>query len=315
MQQTIIDFIKAYYQAMYEIDYNYKKINKSIRSQRSMTDEESSELLQRALANKAKIHGQYWGTAVEYSMLDSINWPSEYNLSNANNWQVRETKPGCFELSFILNHAPFGDREFKYQIAVDGKSFRILHRQQQYISSPGTAIDPKPEETSLIPQFIDKGIPWMFPTGLRRFKSTSTELDALEKKLACTMPMGYRDFMLRYGEGVICKYLRIYTPLQILQEYKQFQARVASCYFWSEGAKIASQEQVCQSIPIADTLDGDELIFHPSSPDKLWVLPRYEGRIYQVEKHLANAIHWILSGGVLTNPFWIATFHPYCSKT
>jgi hypothetical protein len=52
------------------------------------------------------------------------------------------------------------------------------------------------------------------------FKSTSTTLfyngtadvDAAEKQLGTRLPKGYRDFITRFGEGMLAGYVRVYPP-------------------------------------------------------------------------------------------------------
>jgi hypothetical protein len=52
-----------------------------------------------------------------------------------------------------------------------------------------------------------------------------------------------------------------------------------------------------EGVIVADTMDGDELMMHPSEPDRLYVLPRYEGAIYVAGDGLLPAMEWLLTSG------------------
>ena len=62
------------------------------------------------------------------------------------------------------------------------------------------------------------------------------------------------------------------------------------------------QARVMDSVPLADTSNGDQLCFHRDDPDVVIVLPRDEERIYVAESGLVGAIDWVFSSGVLLRP-------------
>jgi hypothetical protein len=61
-------------------------------------------------------------------------------------------------------------------------------------------------------------------------------------------------------------------------------------------------------------MDGDELVMHPSDPDRLYVLPRHEEVIYVAGNGLLAAIEWFLTSGVLTEPIEDRSFEPFDGK-
>jgi hypothetical protein len=125
----------------------------------------------------------------------------------------------------------------------------------------------------------------------------------LEQQLGTKMPMGYQAFVTTLGLGVLNDTVRVYTPKRISRELKDFQQRWDEYWFWDEGSDILRKEKALESIIIADTGNGDELIFHPSQPDKLYVLPRDSGQIFEPGSRLDEAIEWILHSGVLLSGF------------
>ncbi|MBV9866772.1 MAG: SMI1/KNR4 family protein [Abitibacteriaceae bacterium] len=125
------------------------------------------------------------------------------------------------------------------------------------------------------------------------------EVAQLEQQLGTKMPAGYQDFVTTLGLGILNDTVRVYTPNRISRELKDFQQRWDEYWFWDEGRDVLSKEKALESIIIADTGNGDELVFHPSQPDKLYVLPRDSGQIFEPGSTLDEAVEWILHSGVL----------------
>lgn len=123
---------------------------------------------------------------------------------------------------------------------------------------------------------------------------TQGDVDELEEKLSINLPDGYLEFMTHLGEGGYCDYIRVYPPKRILNEYRQCQERWNEYYFWDEGRDILTKQQVVESIIWADTIDGDELIFHPSQPNDIYLLPRHSDKIFYLGKSVAEALVWLL---------------------
>jgi len=57
-------------------------------------------------------------------------------------------------------------------------------------------------------------------------RATPAEVDALESKLRLEFPKGYREYVTKYGEGILGTYVRVYPPWRVLKEWKAFQQRV-----------------------------------------------------------------------------------------
>ena len=146
----------------------------------------------------------------------------------------------------------------------------------------------------------------------------AVEVDDAEAQLGIHFPAGYREFVTSFGEGVLGGYyLRIYPPHRILSginNVKEWRQRIHEYWFWDDGHKVLSKEQAMASVIIGDTLDGDELIVHPSHPDRIYVLPRYSEEIFIAGENLPEAIEWLCSSGTLTEPFKERNFEPFDSR-
>jgi hypothetical protein len=145
-----------------------------------------------------------------------------------------------------------------------------------------------------------------------RAVATPKELEDLSRLVGARMPDGYAEYMLALGEGVLGgTYVRIYPPWRIAKELEAWRARIREYWFWSG----VSQETALESIILGDTLDGDELIFHPSDPDQITVLPRNSDDSIVAGRGLWSALEWLCSSGVLTGAFRERRFEPFDSRT
>jgi hypothetical protein len=121
------------------------------------------------------------------------------------------------------------------------------------------------------------------PVSPQRFYNDPAAVDAAEKQLGTRLPAGYRDFITCFGEGILGVYVRVYPPHQILEGdngVTEWRKRIDEYWFWDEGKDVLTKEKALEFIIVADTMDGDEVVFHPSEPDRLYVLPRYEEGVY-----------------------------------
>lgn len=149
-------------------------------------------------------------------------------------------------------------------------------------------------------------------------RSTDAEVDEVEKELGVTFPNGYREYVTRFGEGILGgSYVRIYPPRRILNgsnNVKEWRGRIKQYWFWDEGSNVLSKDRALESIILGDTMDGDEIVFHPSQPDRLLILPRHHEAIFEAGKDLYQTLSWLCSSGVLTAPFAEREFEPFDSR-
>lgn len=145
--------------------------------------------------------------------------------------------------------------------------------------------------------------------------SNAAEVDAAEAQLGIRFPSGYREYVTKFGEGVLGGvYIRIYPPRRILKDLLKWRERIDEYWFWDAGRDVFTKELALQSVIIGDTLDGDELIVHPTSPERVLVLPRYGNNIHVAGSGLQEAIEWLCSSGVLTDAFDARNFEPFDSR-
>jgi hypothetical protein len=148
--------------------------------------------------------------------------------------------------------------------------------------------------------------------------STAAEVNVAEAQLGMRFPTGYGQYVTQFGEGVLGgSYIRIYPPHRILSgpnNVYEWRRRINQYWFWDDGRDVLTKEMALQSVIIGDTVDGDELVVHPSSPERVFVLPRHSGSIYVGGDGLPATIEWVCSSGTLTQGFDERNFEPLDSR-
>lgn len=147
-----------------------------------------------------------------------------------------------------------------------------------------------------------------------RFKLSPVPVETVnraEQVLGCEFPPGYREYIMRLGSGVLGGTLvRVYHPSRVVKELADFRERIREYWLWDDGHPQLSEKHILESIRIAETLSGDELIFHPSDPTRLYCLTRGGPDVHAVGRSLLEAIDWLCSAGVVTRAFIERNFEP-----
>src|SRR4051812_47941427 len=152
------------------------------------------------------------------------------------------------------------------------------------------------------------------PKGQGLFRVDPSEIEAFESSRWIKFPSGYRDYMTVVGDGTLGSFVRICTPAKIERELDEWRDRINKHWFWDRGKKLLPKNRALECVVIGDTVSGDELIFHPHRPDKIFVLPSESEQIHEAGNDLLSAIEWIYTSGKLIEKFSDITFEPYDSK-
>jgi hypothetical protein len=141
------------------------------------------------------------------------------------------------------------------------------------------------------------------------------DVDAFENEFWIEFPPGYREYVTKLGEGVLGgSFIRIYPPWKIRKELDQWRRRINKHWLWETGRKVLPKERALECIIIGDTVNGDELVFHPVRPRELFVLPRSGGKTTVPGTELLSAVDWMCSSGKLTRAFKERQFEPFDSR-
>jgi hypothetical protein len=145
------------------------------------------------------------------------------------------------------------------------------------------------ENVKIIDPYVEKG--WTPEITLTL--SDVGEIEAIEKDLSVSFPIGYREFVSTLGFGEYCNFIRIDMPAAILSGYKEYQQFLDAYWFWEMGEDLLSKERGIECIKIGDSVDGDVIIFHPSNSNELFVLPRHDDMLHKIGSNLYEAIDWL----------------------
>ncbi|GAA1573511.1 SMI1/KNR4 family protein [Kribbella karoonensis] len=137
-------------------------------------------------------------------------------------------------------------------------------------------------------------------------RRSDAEVDAAEAALGLPLPRGYREMMTELGDGEVSGVLRAYAPDRIAGEQAFYQELIDTAWFFEN----LEREYARECVVLADTGDGDQLIFHPEH-DQLHVLPRDDERTHPVGNDLWQAVAWFQTSGVLMRPHPFRYFEPF----
>jgi hypothetical protein len=141
------------------------------------------------------------------------------------------------------------------------------------------------------------------------------EVDELESRLWITFPAGYREYVTQLGEGILGgTFVRVYPPWRLEKELSEWRTRIDKYWFWDAGKELLPKARALECVVLADTMQGDELVFHPRYPDRLFVLPRGGQKIFAVGEDLFSAVDWMCGSGKLTRRFKERNFEPFDSR-
>lgn len=129
--------------------------------------------------------------------------------------------------------------------------------------------------------------------------ASAEQVRALEAELWLSFPEGYREYISRLGEGSLCGFIQIHPPWRIEKDLDAWRRLHAQYWFWDEGPQLLPQKRAVECVCIGNTLDGDQLVFHPSRRDRLFVLPRHHREVFEAGPDLLSAVDWMLRSGHL----------------
>lgn len=121
------------------------------------------------------------------------------------------------------------------------------------------------------------------------------DVKKLESRFSMVIPE-YLEFMENFGEGTISNAVRVYPPQRILAETEAVRKRWADYFLWDDANSELTAQDLIDAVPIADSLDGDEVAFVPCK-NALYILPRHNDRAKRIGGDLSSAIEYICNSG------------------
>jgi len=112
---------------------------------------------------------------------------------------------------------------------------------------------------------------------------SDADLQRLKTELAAKLPAGYEEVVGTLGPGTLRVTVRVQGPATILRDTKAWRERITQYWFWGNGP-LLSKQAAQRAVRIADTIGGDELVFLPTEPDTLLLLPHEDEEVQLVSK-------------------------------
>lgn len=125
---------------------------------------------------------------------------------------------------------------------------------------------------------------------------------ALAADIGGELPKGYARYVQRFGEAIECNLVRVHTAAQIREELDDFRLGMDAYWHWAPSEDGLDRDQIVECVRLADTLDGDQLVFHPQRPGRTYVLPRNANDVITLPGGLASALAWLCESGDLNAP-------------
>ncbi len=120
-----------------------------------------------------------------------------------------------------------------------------------------------------------------------------------EVALHTRFPHGYREYVTTLGDGTYNERVHVLLPSVILAE------NVTQQEVWAENPElyegyydVIPHARLVQMIKFAGTDDGVDVVFHPDTPDDLYLLT--DDAAYHVGGSLGDALDWIFQTGLAT---------------
>jgi hypothetical protein len=127
---------------------------------------------------------------------------------------------------------------------------------------------------------------------------TDADVEATEAAAGEQLPSGYGSLLTTLGDGMISGVLRVWSPSEFEDKQRFFREVTQAAWFFEEPDETFSREEALESVMVADSLDGDQIIFHPGS-GRLHVLPRDDERTYDVGTEMGDVVAWYQDSGIL----------------
>ena len=104
--------------------------------------------------------------------------------------------------------------------------------------------------------------------------STPGSLAELEDQFGVSLAADHREFLLRYGEGVVFNHVRIFGPSRIAWATGEARPRWREFFLWDDEGSALDEAALAKCVIVGDTFNGDEFVLSPGQPSRLYYLPQ-----------------------------------------
>ena len=123
---------------------------------------------------------------------------------------------------------------------------------------------------------------------------SEADVRSVQDKYSVSFPTDHREFLRRFGEGVLFNHIRIFGVTKIDEEAQQFQARWSEYFLWDDGDSALDEDALSSCVIIGDTFNGDEFALSPNHGENVFYLPQDSSRIDNLGPSLEAAIEQVI---------------------
>lgn len=148
--------------------------------------------------------------------------------------------------------------------------------------------------------------------------ATTDQIRAAEQALGTRFPAGYREYVTTLGAGSLNGRARIVPPSEIVDQTVEFRDRMHVLFgeatdgydpfqLFETGLDLLPPDRLFQCILVIDAGDGHEIIYHPDTPDALFLLPHEQDGVYSVGRTIDAALTTFLGNDLYTHETQVLT--------
>ncbi len=148
--------------------------------------------------------------------------------------------------------------------------------------------------------------------------ATADQIREAEQVLGTRFPAGYREYVTMLGAGYLNGRARVLPPSEIVDQTIEFWNRMHFLYgdatdgynlfqLFEAGLDLLPPDRLFQCILVIDAGDGHEIIYHPDTPDALFLLPHEQDGIYSVGRTIDEALTAFLGNDLYTHETQVLT--------
>lgn len=122
---------------------------------------------------------------------------------------------------------------------------------------------------------------------------THEDVDAAEAALGTRFPAGYREYVTTLGWGEYCGYVNVFPPRMIVEgQSGETPPLLEFCRSWNGAEFGITPERLAKSVMIANSINGDWIVFEASLPETIYILPSEESVMHKVGA-LTDVLKWL----------------------
>lgn len=112
-----------------------------------------------------------------------------------------------------------------------------------------------------------------------------------------TLPVSFKAFLSEIGGCWYCGLITVYVPWVVREKLGDYDFFLKNQFFPWDSSDLMSLQKLAQCVKVAGTIDGDAVVVHPDHPERFFILPRHQSKIYVYDESFESLLRWIVCDG------------------